>query len=119
MPVVRTPELAVEEVGPMIVSEIIPDEEELAESIPGAPRADRRFKSESSRTQVLGDNPKEVRDHARSSLAPGYYVSASGRNGTKFLHVLGDCYMIPGIDYFRYQCVGPLMPSISEFEWSV
>ena len=40
MPVVRTPELAVEEVGPMIASEIIPDEEQLAEAIPDAPRAD-------------------------------------------------------------------------------
>ena len=28
------------------------------------PRTDKRFKSESSQTQVLGDNPKEVRDHA-------------------------------------------------------
>ena len=71
MPVVRTPELAVEEVGPMSACEIILDEEQLAEEIPDAPRADKRFKSESSRTQVLGDNPKEVRDRARSSLPPG------------------------------------------------
>ena len=48
------------------------------------PRADKRLKSESSRKQVLGDNPKEVRDRARRLLEPGYYVSASGRSATRF-----------------------------------
>ena len=74
---VREPDLAVEEVGPFVPRDIIPDEEKVAESIPETPRTDTRFKSESSRTQVLGDNPKEVRDHARHSLEPGYYLSAS------------------------------------------
>ena len=116
IPVARTPELAVEEVGPLNPSEAIPETEQLAEMAQDEPRADKRLKSESSRTQVLGDNPKEVRDCARRLLEPGYYVSASGRSATRILHFLGDCYMIPGIDYFRCQYSGQLMPSISEFD---
>ena len=114
LPAVRTPELAVEEVGPTVASENIPDEELFAESIPEAPRADKRFNSESSRTQVLGDNPSEVRHHARRSLEPGYCVSASGRYQDSTF--LGDCYMFPGEDYFLYQYVGQLIPSITEFD---
>ena len=72
---VRETDLAVEEVGPVVVHDIIPNEEPDAESIPEAPRTDKRFKSESSRTQVLGDNPKEVRDHARRCLELGLFVS--------------------------------------------
>ena len=75
----------------------------------------QRFKSESSRTQVLGDSPKEVREHTRRSLEPGYYLSSSGRNATRILHFLGDCCMVPGIDCVWYHFVGRLMPSISEF----
>ena len=115
-PAVRTPELAVEEVGPTVARDVIPDKKPLAESIPEGPRADTRFKSESSRTQVLCDNPREVRDHARRSLEPGYYLSASGRNAARIPHFLGDCYMIPGVDCFRYQFVGQLMPSLTEFD---
>ena len=65
-----------EEVGPLNSPEVIPDTEQHAEMAQDEPRADKRLKSESSRTQVLGDNPKEVRDHARRLLEPGYYVSA-------------------------------------------
>ena len=43
-----------------------------------------------SRTQVLGDNPKEVSDCARRFLEPGYYVSASGRSATRISHFLGS-----------------------------
>ena len=112
----RDPDLAVEEVGPIVARDIIPDEEPLAELIPEVPRTDKRFKSESSRTNELGDNLKEVREHARRPLEPGYYLSASGRNATRTLLFLGDCYMVPGIDYVRYQFVGALMPSITGFD---
>ena len=101
---------------PIVARDIIPDEEPVAESIPEAPRTDKRFKSESSRTQVLGDNPQEVRDHARRSWEPGYYLSASGRNATWILHFLGDCYMVLAIDYFRCQFMGHFMPLITEFD---
>ena len=87
IPVARTPELAVEEVGPLNSSEVIPDTEQLAEMVQDEPRADKRLKSESSRTQVLGDDPTEVRDCARGLLdqdaacrlldvaRPGYYIA--------------------------------------------
>ena len=102
--------------GPLNSSEVVPETEQLAEMVQDEPRADKRLKSESSRTQVLGDNPKEVRDCARRSLESGYFVSASGRSATRILHFLRDCYMIPRIDYFRYQYLGQLVPSISEFD---
>ena len=82
--------------GPIPAQDIIPDEEPTVESVPEVPRTDKRFKSESSRTQVLGDNPKEVREHARRSSEPGYYLSASGRNADRILHFLGDSYMVLG-----------------------
>ena len=113
---VRDPNLAVDEVGPIPAQDMIPDEEPTVESVPEVPRTDKRFKSESSRTQVLGDNPLEVREHARRSLEPGYYLSASGRNATRILHCSEDCYMVPGIDYVRHQLTGRLLPSISEFD---
>ena len=111
---VRDPALAVEEVGP--AQYIVPDEEPAVESIPEVPRADKRLKSESSRTQVLPDNPKKIRDHARRSLEPGYYLSASGRNATRILHFLGDCSMVLGIDHVRYQHMGHFMPSMTELD---
>ena len=37
-------------------------------------------------------------------------------SATRILHFLGDCYMIPGIDYFRYQYFGQPTPTISEFD---
>ena len=72
IPVARTPELAVEEVGPLNSSEVVPETEQLADMVQDEPKADKRLKSESSRTKVLGDNPKEVRDCARRLLEPGY-----------------------------------------------
>ena len=65
IPVARCPELVVEEVGPLNSSEVLPETDQLAEMVQDEPRADKRLKSESSRPQVLGDNPKEVRDCAR------------------------------------------------------
>ena len=59
IPVARTPELVVAEVVPLNPSEVIPDTEQHAEMAQDEPRADKRLKSESSRTQVLGDNPKD------------------------------------------------------------
>ena len=38
---VREPDLAVEEVGPIVARDTIPDEEPVAESIPEAPRTDK------------------------------------------------------------------------------
>ena len=49
-------------------------------------------------------------------LEQGYHVSASGRNGVRTLHFLGDCYMVPGVDYFRFEFVGKLMPSTAQFD---
>ena len=53
----REPDLVVDEVGPMVDGDIIPDEELVEKLNPEAPRTDKRFESESSRTQVVGDNP--------------------------------------------------------------
>ena len=66
------PELHVfQKLGLLSPSEVLPDTAQLAEMAQDEPRADGRLKNESSRTQVLGDNPKEVRDCARRLLEPG------------------------------------------------
>ena len=57
------------------------------------------MKSESTKTEALGLDPKAARQQARSLLQEGYYVSASGRNSAKVLHGLrvlhGAGYRLP------------------------
>ena len=91
---VREPEVVVEEVGPMMAEDIVSEDEPLLEPIPETPRTDKRMKGASSR------NPKEVR------VA---YVPGSGRNAIRLL-------MVPGLDCFRFQFMGKLMPSSSQFD---
>ena len=95
-----------EEVEPVVARDLTPDEEPVAEPI----------QREESNSSIGSDNPKEVRDHARRSLESGYYVSAFRRNATRILHFLGDCHMVPGIDYVRFQFMGHFMPSVSQFD---
>ena len=82
--------MEVDEVGLIQAQDIVSDEEPTVESVPEVPRTDKRFKSESSRTQLSGDHSEEVREHARRSFEPGFYLSASGRNATRILHFQVD-----------------------------
>ena len=99
----------------MMAQDIVPEDETVHEWIPDAARTDKRMKRASSRTLVFGNNPN-VREAARLALEGGYHVSASGRNGVRILHFVGDCCMVPGLGYFRFQFMGKLLPSTSHFD---
>ena len=79
-------------------------------------KKDKRLKSENTKSKSLGSNPKAAREVARAQLQKGYYQSTSGRNGTRVLHRLGACFMVPGIDYPRYVHLVAVMPRQSDFD---
>ena len=54
----------------------------------------------STRTELLGTNPRERRAEIRKSMELGFYISLSGKRKIKTLHLLGTCVMVPTIDYF-------------------
>ena len=68
------------------------------------------------RTEKLGLDPKKVRASLRAELKPGFYISTAGKKGIRTLHRLGQCYMIPGMDYMRFSYAGTILPSTSDFD---
>ena len=48
-----------------------------------------------------GTNPKGF-DPQSAALQAEYNVPASRRNGVKLIHFLGDCYLVLGLDCFRF-----------------
>ena len=74
-----------------------------------SPRARRR-------AAALGDDPREQRRILRAGLDPGFYIAVSAKKGRRTLHKLGSCFMVPGIDYFRYSYVGPTQPASSRYD---
>ena len=68
-------------------------------------KADKRFKVESIRTTALGNNPKKAHSAARASLQEA-----------TFLPFLGDCYMVLGLDYFRFQFTGKSILASTHFD---
>ena len=63
------------------------------------------------RSKVLGDDHKKARIAIRAELEPGYYISSSGKKRIKVLHRLGQCYMLPEVDYVAYEFVGNFFPA--------
>ena len=67
------------------------------------------------RSEVLGDDHKKARIAIRAELEPGYYISyyisSSGKKRIKVLHRLGQCYMLPGVDYVTCEFVGKYFPA--------
>ena len=47
----------------------------------------------------LAMSPKRREDSSERALQPGFYIAISSKKRIKTLHLLGSCYMIPGIDY--------------------
>ena len=93
-----------------------PERQEELRVDPSA-KKDKRLRSENTKADTLGSNPKAARDRARSQLRGGYHMSTSGRNSTRVLHRLGACYyMVPGIDYPRYMYSGPQIPKQGDFD---
>ena len=48
-------------------------------------------------TLKLGSNPREARKNIRESFQPGFFLATSSKRIVKTLHLLGACYMIPGV----------------------
>ena len=69
-----------------------------------------------SRSELLGVDHKQARNLLRAKLAPEYYVSSSGKKAIKVLHMLGECYMLPGMDYMSYQYAGSSFPNADAFD---
>ena len=51
------------------------------------------------RSELLGSDHKQTRATIPAELEPGYYVSYSGKKRIEVLHRLGQCFMLPGVDY--------------------
>ena len=76
----RDPDLARDEGGPIPAQDIFPDEEPTVESVPEMPRTDKRFKNESSRTQVFENTQDVLRSRVITyqrldEMLPGFYIS--------------------------------------------
>ena len=80
------------------------------------PQTDRRKKTDSARTQTLGNNPRERREALRAACEPGYYICLSGKRSIRTLHCLGKCFMVPGVDYQRFSFSGRLAPAASDYD---
>ena len=69
----------------------------------------------SSRSELLGRDPRSVRAELRDKLEPGYHFSETGRNSTLILHKLGECFAIPGLDYVKFHLLGLAMPEKTRY----
>ena len=75
-------------------------------------RKTKGSKARTSSQNLLGQTPKQL----VNSQEPSFRKASSGRNGTRVLHRLGACFMVPSIDYPRYVHLGALMPRQSDFD---
>ena len=79
-------------------------------------RPDKRRKEQNTRSEILGENPRERRNVLRSECPPGFNVCESNKRRVRVLHLLGACYNVPGVDYFVYEHVGLDMPNESAYD---
>ena len=90
--------------------------EEVAHEQRMAEKAETRKKQQmwnNERTAKLGTNPREFRRQLRESLDQGFYVAVSSKKKIRTLHFLGECYLLPTLDYTTFSFLGPRLPSRS------
>ena len=75
-----------------------------------AERPEKRKKQQNTRTEILGDNPRERRDWLRSQCQPGCCECESNKRKVRMVHLLGSCNNVPGVDYFIFEHIGLDMP---------
>ena len=68
------------------------------------------------RTEILGSNPRERRAQIRDTLDPGFYLCRSGKKRIRTVHRLGECFALPGVDYFEYDYLGLAMPKRTAYD---
>ena len=49
-------------------------------------------------------------------LEPGYYISSSGKKAIKVIHWLGQCFVVPGVDYMSYVFDGSSFPETDAYD---
>ena len=94
------------------------EEDEVEKGLEAARRADVRKRQQAwntDRSSKLGNEPKEARRLLRESLQPGFYIATSSKKKIKTLHLIGSCYMIPGIDYPSFSYAGERFPNRRTF----
>ena len=52
----------------------------------------------------------------RDTLKPGFYLCRSGKKRIRTVHRLGDCFALPGVDYFDYDYLGLAMPKRTDYD---
>ena len=72
-----------------------------------------------SPTEVISDMEEEP-DHRPESLYPkgtvAYIMSVSGRSRSGTLHLVGECFRIPGVRYHNFVVVGQERPEVTALE---
>ena len=68
------------------------------------------------RTEILGSNPRERRAQIRDTLEPGFYLCRSGKKRIRTVHRLGDCFALPGVDYFDCDYLGLAVPKRTTYD---
>ena len=105
--------------SPALTTPIVPDE--AISSAAGSRLKRKRGISPRARSRLasLGDNPREKRKLLRASLAEGCYIAVSAKQSRRTLHKLGSCFMVPGVDYFKYTLAGETLPGPADYDTCV
>ena len=64
------------------------------ESPTSLPKADKRRRTEDTRTEALGSDPKEKRAQIRSELEEGFYTCLSSNKSIRIVHQMGSRFML-------------------------
>ena len=67
------------------------------------------------RNSILGENPRWRREQIRAGLPDGFYICISGKRSVRTLHLLGRCYLLQDVDYWRYSYEGHSISAQSLF----
>ena len=85
---------------------LVPEEFVSDESLDEALAAKEKLSKEKQqvwnrgRSELLGSDHKQTRAVVRANLEPGYDISYSGKKRIKVLHRLGQCFVLPGVDFY-------------------
>ena len=97
--------------------QLLLEEEEHEQQM--AEKAETRKKQQmwnNERTARLGTHPRESRRQLQESLDQGFYVAVSSKKKIRTLHPLGECCLLPTLDYTTFSFLGPRLPSRSLYD---
>ena len=79
------------------------------------PTVDKRTKTESTRSELLGDDPKARCAQLRDALELGFSSSSPGNRKMPTLHQLGSCVKVPDADHVQHRHEGPSMAREAQY----